>query len=396
MKNKKLFWIFALSASVYFTQGIEGLPGQAFFYYLKETLGWSPSTIMYIGTIVGIAWLIKPLWGYLMDVFKLKKRDWILLNLLIDSIASLLIGVWAIPIAIIIALQTMKSMNAAFRDVAVDGLMVVEGQKNNCCGRIQSVQWIAITIASILTGIGGGYIAEHFNFQIGYLLLIPIFVLVAIPALLYKEDAPAREKFDFIKIKNLVKDKRYLIGGVLFMFFYCYSPSFGTPLLFIQRDTFHWSKIFIGVLGTILSIVEIVGALLYYKFSKRINVRKWLVASVFIGATTTMCYLYYTPVTAIIYGILFCVVGMFIHLILMDYVARICPKGLEATAFALLCSVHNLAGTASTLTGAALLPLIGLKPLIIIASLTSFVCLAFIKYVKVSDNKLCQKNLITA
>ena len=69
----------------------------------------------------------------------------------------------------------------------------------------------------------------------------------------------------------------------------------------------------------------------------------------------------------------------------MDYTARIVPKGLEATGFALLCSVHNLAGTASTLTGATLLPLVGLKPLIVIASLTSFLCLAFIKYVRVED-----------
>jgi len=381
--NKKLFWIFALSASVYFTQGIEGLPGQAFFYYLKETLKFSPSTIMYLGTITGIAWLIKPIWGYVMDVFKLKKRTWILLALALDLIIAAFIGLWAIPVAIIIALMTIKSTNAAFRDVAVDGIMVVEGQKNNCCGRIQSIQWMAISIASILTGITGGYIAEKFNYQLGYLLLIPIFILVAIPALFYKEKPKTREKFKVEKIKKLFKDKRYLIGGILFMFFYCYSPSFGTPLLFIQRDEFHWSKLFIGVLGTVLSALEILGAIVYYKFSKKLNVRKWLLFSVFLGASTTMCYLYYTPFTAIVYAVVFCIVGMFIHLILLDYVARICPKGLETTAFALLCSVMNIAGTVSSLTGAALLPIVGLKPLIVISALTSFLCLAFIKYVKV-------------
>jgi predicted MFS family arabinose efflux permease len=138
-------------------------------------------------------------------------------------------------------------------------------------------------------------------------------------------------------------------------------------------------------LGTVFSIVEIIGALLYYKFSRRINVRKWLIGSVYLGATTTMCYLFYTPISAIVYGLLFCLVGMFIHLIVMDYTARIVPKGLETTAFALLCSIHNLSGTASSITGAWLLPIVGLKPLIIISSLTSFLCLAFIKYVKVEE-----------
>jgi hypothetical protein len=65
--NKKLMWIYLLSGAIYFTQGIEGLPGLSLFFYLKEKLHLDPSTIMYLGTITGIAWAIKPLWGYLCD-----------------------------------------------------------------------------------------------------------------------------------------------------------------------------------------------------------------------------------------------------------------------------------------------------------------------------------------
>jgi predicted MFS family arabinose efflux permease len=166
------------------------------------------------------------------------------------------------------------------------------------------------------------------------------------------------------------------------MFLYCFAPSFGTPLAFIQRDSFHWSERFIGILGAIISVCEIIGAILYYKFSKKINVRKWLIFSVFFGALTTMCYLYYTNVSAIVYGILFAIIGMLIHLILMDFTARTSLLGLEASSFALLCGIHNLAGTASSLTGAYLFPIIGLQPLIIIASLTSFLCLPLIKHLK--------------
>ncbi len=66
--NKKLFWIFALSSAVYFTQGIEGLPSQGLFYYLKETLNFSPEKTMLISSITSSAWLIKPLISFGIDV----------------------------------------------------------------------------------------------------------------------------------------------------------------------------------------------------------------------------------------------------------------------------------------------------------------------------------------
>jgi hypothetical protein len=100
--------------------------------------------------------------------------------------------------------------------------------------------------------------------------------------------------------------------------------------------------------------------------------------SVFLGAVTTLSYLYYTPVTAVIYDVLYSFIGMFIFLMVMDFMARNTVKGLEATSFALLCSISNFSIPASNLSGAYLLPIIGLKWLIVISALTSFLCLFLI------------------
>jgi hypothetical protein len=70
---------------------------------------------------------------------------------------------------------------------------------------------------------------------------------------------------------------------------------------------------------------------------------------------------------------------MFIFLMVMDFMARNTLPGLEATSFALLCSISNLALVASNLSGAWLLPIIGLKWLIIASAVTSFLCLPLIK-----------------
>ena len=379
----KLFWVFALSSAVYFTQGIEGLPSQGLFYYLKDTLHFSPQKIMVISSVTTFAWLVKPVIGYIIDNF-LNKKVWIYISLILDIFLVLALGLLSLPLALLIAFLIMNSTDAAFRDVAVDGIMCVEGKKYNATGRIQSIQWISISLAVFLTGIGGGYIAERAGYKAAFLCLIPVYILVVLPAIFYKEaDAPVigpRSNL-FSDLKKLFSHKKLLIVG-LFIFLYKYSPSFGTPLFFIQRDEFRWSKIWIGYLTSISTVFGIVGSLLYYKFSTRINIKKWLFFSVFLGAVTTLCYLYYTPVTAVIYEIIFSLVGMFIFIMLLDFMARESISGLEATSFALLCSISNLALVTSNLSGAFLLPLVGLKWLIVLSALTSFLCLPLINKIE--------------
>jgi MFS family permease len=381
MKNKKLFWIFALSSAVYFTQGIEGLPSQGLFYYLKETLNFSPEKIMLIGSLTTFAWLVKPLIGYLIDSF-LSKRAWIFISLALDIIFVLFLGLMQLPLFILVVFLIISSGNAAFRDVAVDGIMCVEGKKFQATGKIQSIQWISILIAGLFTGIGGAFIAEKWGYQVGFLCLVPIYLLVGLPAYFYQEE-PQGKKYStlFADLKKLFSDKKILIIG-LFIFLYKYSPSFGTPLFFIQRDSFKWSKMWIGTLGTVSTVFGVIGALLYYKFSQKINIKKWLYFSVLAGGLTTLSYLYYTPVTAVAYDVVYGLIGMFIFIMVMDFMARHSVKGLEATSFALLCSINNLAGVSSNLSGAFLLPVIGLKWLIVLSALTSFLCLFLINKIE--------------
>ncbi len=377
--NKKLFWIFALSSAVYFTQGIEGLPSQGLFYYMKETLNFSVRKIMVLSSVITLGWLVKPLIGYVIDNF-LNKRIWIFIALVLDIIASLFLGFMRLPIFALITLLLVNSTNTAFRDVAVDGIMCVEGKKYQATGRIQSIQWISISLAGLITGIGGGFMAQRWGYQAAFLCLVPVYLVVGFLAFRYdggglqSGKASSRLSAD---MKKLFSDRRILVVA-LFIFLYKFSPSFGAPLLFIQRDSFKWSKIWIGALGTTSTIFGIIGSVLYYRFSKKINMKKWLFFSVFLGAVSALSYLYYTPVTAVIYDVSYSFIGMFIFLLLMDFMARNTLEGLEATSFALLCSVSNLAGIAGNLSGALLLPLVGLKWLIVASALTSFLCLFLI------------------
>jgi MFS family permease len=394
MNKKVLQWLYLLSAGVYFVQGIEGLHDSSIFFYFKETLNLSPSKIMYISSLVGLAWLVKPLIGWVIDFFKISKRFWIVGSLIISILISLIMGSAAylgLPL-LILGLFLTKS-NAAIRDVANDGQMCIIGKKYEITGAIQAVQWIAITIASVLTGVAGGWIAENFNYQVAFLSLLPIYLLVGLLAWFYKEEVPKEKKqYSLVStMKTLFTNKELLLVS-LFLFLYNFSPSFGTPLSFVQRDTFHFSKVYMGWLETLGALANIVGAMLYWKFSKHLNMSKALFYSVFVGAITTLGYLYYTPTTVVIYDITNSIIGMFVLLMTLDFAARKTQNGLEAVSFALLCSVNNLASTCNSLTGAWLFPIVGLNPLIIISAFTTLLCLPLLKRIKF-DKPIMSQNL---
>lgn len=403
--HKNLLHLLYLSAIIYFIQGFESIPGSSIFFYFKETLHLSESTIMYIGSITGLAWLIKPVLGYYIDQLGLSKKLWMLLATVASIAVCLILGlVQDVSLILLIILLTLSSSGAAIRDVANDGMMCEVGKRFDATGKIQSVQWIAITVASILTGVGGGWIAEHSDYHFGYLLLLPFYAVLAYIVFRYRStpvdslkcdkcqepyisdfrvtSEPRYERFSFIQTcKKLIADKN-LLWVCLFIFLYNFAPSFGTPLSFIQRDEFHWSKQWMGTLGTIGAVFSIVGALVYYKFSKLIDIKKGLTISVYIGSLTTLAYLYFTPISCVVYDVIFAVIGMFIQLMMLDFVARSTKVRMEAISFALFCSVINLASTCDNLVGAWLFPIVGIKWLIIIAAITSFACLPILNKIK--------------
>ena len=264
--NRKLFWIYILSGSIYFTQGIEGLPNLSLFFYLKESLHLDVSTIMYLSLITSIAWGIKPIYGYMIDNY-LTKKKWIIISLISSLLICLYLGLNSLLILpLLIILMSIMSLTTSVRDVANDGIMCVEGKKLNNCDKIQTVQWTALTIAGIVVALAGGFIADHFNYRLAYLCLIPIYLIIMWIVSKYKTSKekisgncysckfqsecatpeygiyncyqPKYNEQSFIKTvlsyKELFTNKQFLLGA-LFLFVYNFAPGYGTPLMFIER-----------------------------------------------------------------------------------------------------------------------------------------------------------------
>jgi hypothetical protein len=68
---------------------------------------------------------------------------------------------------------------------------------------------------------------------------------------------------------------------------------------------------------------------------------------------------------------------------MLDFFARKSKNGLECVTFALLTSVSNITGTLNSLVGGFLFPIVGLQWLIIVSSVTSFLCLPLLKKIRI-------------
>lgn len=387
-------FLYALSALIYFTQGIGSLPSQALFYYLRETLGMAVSTIMMLGSITSIPWMVKPLYGLLSDrfpIFGYRRKAYIILSGILSVIACLLLGLSPfVSVGLLITLLALDSLGGAIKDVAVDGLMVEEGKRTGLTGKIQSIQWGTLALAQVLTGVAGGYIAEHFSYKMAYLIvgLFPLAIIAL--AMRYRETKAtpliAHKRSILTDAKNWFKNRQFVLT-TLFLFCLWFSPATGTPILDRMRGELALSKVWIGWLSTIGSMAGICGAVLYFKFAQQLNIRRWLVAAVLISAVSTLAYLWLTPTTVLWYAIVFGLSTQFAHLVLMDLMARSCPEGSEATTFALVCSVVNFGTFCSNIAGAKLFGLFGYNGLIIISSLFTFLCLFYIPYIRLGEKR---------
>jgi len=390
MKNKytKYYILFAL---IYFGQGIYALPSQSVFYLMKETWGLTVEKIAYIGALATIPWTIKPLYGLITDAFPLfgyRRKSYLIINYSAIILLGLYIFFFGLTIQSLIAINILGACAFAMNDVACDGIMVEKGQKYKLTGKFQSVQWGAISIASLLTGVAGGAIAKYLDYKMANLFVVLFIFGILIYMITQYKEKKRKERVNTKSFEGIVKalKSKQLWISVAFLFCLWFSPSFGLALMFKMRDILNFNKIFIGLLGTTGSAFGILGAIIYWKICKKINLKKLLYLTTFLAGITTFCYLYYPNwQIAVLYAVIFGIFGMISHLVILDYAAQITPKEAEAFTFAGICSVLNFGSMGSTVVGGFLYSRIGLNWLIIISGIFTLLCLAFIPYLKIGD-----------
>lgn len=406
MDKKTILKLSVVFALVYFfsTNGMASLPGLTINYLLKDVLQMTASQAAYFGAVTMLAWLVKPLWGIISDVFPIfgyRRKPWLMVTASGGAAVWFWLGLtptYTVPL--LIAAFMLSAMFYAFNDVAVDGLMVETGKPHGLTGRFQSVQWTAVYVASIIVGVAGGFAAEYFSAQTTFAMngFFPLIVLLAV--LFFVNEKRALDKREQVReslrsLKEALRERKLWMVA-FFMFFWTFSPSYGMPFFYFAVNTLKFGKVFLGAAATVGSVGALIGTLLYWKFSPKISTRRVLYVVIALGAITVLAdLLYFAPfmlssfyaprvyalATALVLGIL----TGFSGLMVLNIAALICPKYSEGTVFATLTSFWNIGLAASGATGGFLFGLIGLQPLIVVSAAMTALAVFIVPYLELKD-----------
>jgi len=392
-KSKITIPVYFLFFFIYFNQGSWAITSDSIYYLMRETWNWSVTKIALVGMITTIPWIVKPLWGLIVDWFPIKQtktKYWLIINYFIAILTCIYVVLTGLNQVTIVIVGLIIAYVFAFNDVAGDGLVCVLEKKYKLQGKLQAIAWFGLSLASLITGLLGAWVSKHQHYKLAYFLAI-IFPSIMIYFLVTKHREPkvSKKKIDKQELRDTFKvflDKR-LLFAMAFLFCFFLSPSFGTPLRVYMREVMGIDKMFIGVLGGIGTAFGMLGYLLYFFKIHKYNIKKLLYFSVLFSAFSSLWYLYLPNKWVLLgYSIILGTIGAISHLCILAYVAKITPKNHEGLVFAGICSVLNLGSMGSSYLGGILYDYVGYKPLVIITAIYTLVCLFFIPKLIISKD----------
>ncbi len=333
-----------LFAIVYFAQGMAALPNQVIAINFKDQ-GLEADDVAAFFLLASIPWFIKPLYGLISDfvpLFGQRRKSYLIITSALACMAGLVAGLsanysyWELAL-----LYTIMGFGLAYNDVLTDALMVEKGKLSGMTGAFQSVQWTAITAASIIVGLLGGYFAEYRQLQAAFMVaaMFPLIVLL-MAGFFVREKRINPRKREFKAIWTALRSgfgerSVWLVGAFIFLF--NFSPSFGPAFLYYQIDVLGFSQQYIGFLNAVDSAASILGALIYAPLARSTPLRRLINFAIGLSVITLLTYLgYMGEFSALLIHVIWGITGMITTLAFLDLAARACQAGRSH----FLCAAH--------------------------------------------------------
>ena len=414
--NEPTLELFAI-LSVYFVQGILGLARLAVSFFLKDDLGLSPAQMGALTGIAAIPWIIKPLFGFLSDglpLFGYRRRYYLILSGLLGSLSWLVLAtmvnsVWGVTLTLLVT-----SLSVAVSDVIADSVVVERAQQESMskAGSLQSLTWGTAALGGLITAYFSGLLLEQISTRTIFVITACFPLLVSFSAFLIGEEKPAlpslknplaNTKNQLQQLGQTIRQKSILLPTI-FIFLWQATPSADSAFFYFTTNELGFEPEFLGRVRLVTSLAGLIGIGLYQKFLKTIPFRPMLG-----WCTVISCLLGFTSLILVTHSnraigiddhwfslgdsLVLTVIGQVAFMPVLVLSARLCPKGIEATLFALLMSIWNLAGLTSQELGALLTHWLGvtetnfdyLAPLIIITNLTTLLPLLLLNWLPAGD-----------
>ena len=411
---------------VYFVQGILGLARLAVSFFLKDDLGLTPAEVAALMGIASLPWVIKPVFGFLSDglpLFGYRRRPYLILSGILGTIswlalATLVDNGWSATIALL-----STSVSVAISDVIIDSLIVERARKESLgqSGSLQSLSWGCSALGGLITAYLSGWLLEHFSNSIVFEITATFPLLVSAVAWLIAEEkieSSAAAKSKPIVVEQIQQlwgtmRQKFMWLPVAFLFLWQATPTADSAFFFFVTNDLGFEPEFLGRVRLVTSFASLLGIWLFQRFLKNIPFRQILGWCTVIACALGMTSLLLVTHTNRVLGIddhwfsigdslILTVVGQITWMPVLVLSARLCPKGIEATLFALLMSIWNLSMLLSQELGALLTAWLGVTEtnfehlwlLILITNLSTLLPLPFLGWLPAGDPQAKQETSI--
>ncbi|MGF1460023.1 MAG: folate/biopterin family MFS transporter [Leptolyngbyaceae cyanobacterium] len=360
---------------VYFVQGILGLARLAVSFFLKDDLGLTPAEVAALTGIASIPWTIKPLFGFLSDglpILGYRRRPYLVLSGLLGAASWLALATVVHTAWIAIAAITLNSLAVAVSDVIADSLVVERARQESQsdAGSLQSLAWGASAVGGIITAYLGGLLLEVLGtrFVFGVTATFPVIVSL-VAWLIAEEPVTAVSSWQVVgaqiqQLKAAITQKVIWMPA-LFIFLWQATPTADAAFFFFTTNDLGFQPEFLGRVRLVTSIAALIGIWVFQRFLKAVPFRTIFAWSTVLSTVFGFTMLLLVTHTNRAIGIgdewfslgdslILTVMGEISFMPVLVLSARICPPGVEATLFALLMSILNLAGLLSHELGAIL------------------------------------------
>ncbi|MDJ0533236.1 MAG: folate/biopterin family MFS transporter [Xenococcaceae cyanobacterium MO_207.B15] len=400
---------------VYFVQGILGLARLAVSFFLKDDLGLSPAEVAALTGIASLPWVIKPVFGFMSDglpIFGYRRRPYLILSGLLGAVSWVMLATVVDRGSTATIVLLMTSLSVAISDVIVDSLVVEKAREESLgqAGSIQSLCWGFSALGGLITAYLSGWLLEHFSSSAVFEITATFPLFISVVALLIVEEKidPKKGQKSIVaeQIKQLftaLKQKSILLPTA-FLFIWQATPTAESAFFFFTTNELGFEPEFLGRVRLVTSLASLVGILVFQKFLKNIPFRQILGWSTVIAASLGMTTLLLVTHANRAIGIsdrifslgdslILTVMAQITWMPVLVLSARLCPKGVEATLFALLMSIWNLSLLLSHEVSAVLTSWLGVTEtnfdnlwlLVIITNLSTLLPLPFLGWLPVSD-----------
>ncbi|MEK0191034.1 MAG: folate/biopterin family MFS transporter [Oscillatoriales cyanobacterium] len=406
---------------IYFVQGILGLARLAVSFFLKDELGMSPAEVSAMLGVVALPWMIKPLFGFMSDglpIFGYRRRPYIVLSGLLGTSAWVALAtIVQTPLAATGAIA-LSALSLAVSDVIADSLVVERARKESLtdAGSLQSLSWGASALGGLITAYLSGSLLQNFSTHTIFLITASFPLIVSATAWLISEEK-VKKRTDFETVKNQVKQLRQAVSQktiwlpTAFLFLWQATPSSDSAFFFFTTNELGFQPEFLGRVRLVTSLAAIVGIWLFQRFLKTIPFRVifgWsTVIATVLGLTSLILVTHANRALGIDDqwfsigdSLILTVIGQIAYMPVLVLCARLCPPGVEATLFALLMSITNLAGLLSYEGGAVLTHWLGITDrnfdnlwlLVLITNLSTLLPLPFLSWLPAEDTENGEPN----